>query len=160
MSEASATAAYYYSVFDFPYLTSLKKGHKHLLAEFEELTGGDMTVSMAEYTFVTADGATVTRHIPGTTKYAPVTLLHAINVQGQALYIWYLAVSEGKLKKARNSLSIAMIDRETKKPMVIWHLDNAIPTQISGFSFNSKTAEYYTSLELTIQAERISMHYL
>jgi hypothetical protein len=48
------------------------------------------------------------------------------------------------------------------KAIVTWDLINAIPTGISGFSFNQHTKGglYYVCQELTLQVEYIEMKFL
>ena len=152
MSE-EASPSYLYAVYDFP--TMLK------MAEFEELTGGDMKVAMLPYTIVDKNGISETKYVPGATSFEPIILVHALNIEGEALNNWFKLASEGKLKDARKHLNIVMLDMQAK-PIVKWDITNALPTGIGGFSFNQHTKGglYYVCQELTIQAERIEMSFL
>lgn len=148
-----ANPSYLYAVYDVPKMEKL--------AEFEELTGGEMKVSMVPYTSVDKNGFAETKYIPGTTTYSPITLAHALNTEGQALNDWLKLAAQGKLKDARRHINIAMVDM-TGKPIVKWDIINALPSGIGGFSFNQHTKGglYYVVQELTIQAERIEMSFL
>jgi len=148
-----ANPSYLYAVYDVPAMTKM--------AEFEELTGGEMKVAMIPYTSVDKNGVSETKFVPGATSYSPITLVHALNVEGKALDDWFTLISNGKLKDARKNISIVMLDMQVK-PIVKWDLTNALPTGIGGFSFNQHTKGglYYVCQELTIQAERIDMIFL
>ncbi len=145
--------SYLYAVYDVPKMAKM--------AEFEELTGGEMKVSMMPYTSVDKNGIAETKYIPGITTYSPITLVHALNIEGQALNEWLKKAMDGKLKDARKNINIVMVDM-TGKLIVKWDISNAIPTNIGGFSFNQHTKGglYYVCHELTIQAERIEMQFL
>lgn len=145
--------SYLYSVYDVP--------AKKTIAEFEELTGGEMKVAMMPYTSVDKNGIAVTKFVPGATSYSPITLVHALNVEGQALDNWFVLASQGKTKDARKNINITMLDYKTRKPMIVWDIINALPVSITGFSFNQHTKGglYYVCQELTIQAESIDMKF-
>jgi phage tail-like protein len=72
------------------------------------------------------------------------------------LYNWFSDSAAGKFNAVKKNISIVMIDREAG-PQVIWDLENALPTTISGFSFNQNPQVNYTDFELTLQAELITM---
>jgi phage tail-like protein len=150
---SEANPSYLYSVYDVP--------AKKTIAEFEELTGGEMKVAMMPYTSVDKNGVAVTKFVPGASSYSPITLVHALNVEGQALNDWFVLASQGKTKDARKNINITMLSYDSRQPMVVWDITNALPVSISGFSFNQHTKGglYYVCQELTIQPEFIEMHF-
>lgn len=149
----NAILAYRYVVLDFPLMT--------VMAEFEELTGGDIKQELIPYTFVDKDGMAIKKYSLGATSYQPIKLTHALNSNGQALNNWLNLAVGGQLKAARKNITIIMLDLD-QKPIVKWNLTNALPTEISGFSFNQhlQANAYYICHELSIQAERIEMQFM
>jgi phage tail-like protein len=93
---------------------------------------------------------------PGQISFEPIVLLRGFDVQVEDLYNWFADTAAGKFNAVKKNLSIAMIDM-TGDPLVVWNLENALPTTISGFSFNQHPEAYYTDFELTLQAELITM---
>jgi len=116
---------------------------------------------MMPYTSVDKNGVAVTKFVPGASSYSPIILVHALNVEGQALNDWFVLASQGKTKDARKNINITMLSYDSRQPMVVWDITNALPISISGFSFNQHTKGglYYVCQELTIQAEYIEMHF-
>jgi phage tail-like protein len=147
----------YFALYDVPYIDSIPP-NSHCLANFDSLTGGEISVAMIAYNLVDGNGKHSKKFIPGQTSYSPVTLLRGFDARAGALYKWFHLSEDGKIKPARQNLSVAMIDRQGG-PLVIWNLYNAVPTHISGFSFNQHTGENYANFELTVQAEWIEMTY-
>ena len=149
-----ASPSYLYAVIDVPKMEKM--------AEFESLTGGEIKVATMPYTCVDGKGIAETKYVLGVTTYAPITLVHALNIEGQALFNWFKIASAGHTKDAYKNIDIHMLDMaDISNPSVIWHLFNALPVGISGFSFNQYTqgGVYYTCQELTIQVERIEMEF-
>jgi phage tail-like protein len=148
----------YFALYDVPFLDAIPSD-AHTLANFDNLTGGEITVEMISYDIVDENGKHSKKFIPGETDYKPVTLLRGFDAKSEALYKWFALSSDGKIKPAKMNMSVAMIDRKAG-PMVIWNLFNAIPTGISGFSFNQHVGENYATFELTLQAEWIEMKFM
>ncbi len=149
-----ASPSYLYAVIDVPKMEKM--------AEFEELTGGEIKVAMMPYTCVDGNGVAETKYVPGITTYEPIVLVHALNIEGQALFNWLKLASAGHTKDAYKNIDIQMLDMtDIKNPSVIWHLFNALPVGISGFTFNQYTqgGVYYVCQELTIKVERIEMEF-
>lgn len=128
------------------------------LAYFDSLTGGNQVVSMVTYNVIDGKGNVTTKVMPGQTTFEPVTLLRAVDIFSKEVKDRFYESVAGKLKTLRNNYSVCMFDGNGD-PVVWWHLFNAVPTSITGFSFNSKTAEYYTDFEITLQAESIFMQF-
>lgn len=139
------------------FYTLLDMGKDDPLAYFDSLTGGDQTIQMVSYNVFDANtGLVTTRFMPGQTTYAPVVLLRAMDVNSKEMWLRFYDSVTGKLKKVRQNYTVKMFDGDGNA-LVWWHLLNAIPMKISGFSFNAKTEAYYTDFELTLQAEEIQI---
>jgi phage tail-like protein len=153
MTEIETVTQSYYAVYDGFYK---EEDAKDALANFDSLTGGDQTIAMIPYTQVFADGSSTTKYLPGQISFEPIVLLRGFDAQVPDLYNWFSDTAAGKFNEVKKNISIVMIDREAG-PQVIWDLENAIPTTISGFSFNQNPQVNYTDFELTLQAELITM---
>jgi phage tail-like protein len=153
MSDIEPVTQSYYAVYDGYY----KEGEmQNAIANFDSLTGGDQTIAMIPYTQVFADGSSTTKYLPGQISFDPIVLLRGFDAQVPDLYNWFADSAAGKFNEVKKNISIVMIDREAG-PQVIWDLENAIPSTISGFSFNQNPQVNYTDFELTLQAELIIM---
>jgi phage tail-like protein len=130
------------------------------IASFDELTGGDVELSTISYTQVMASGEVITRHIPGQVKYAPVTLLRAVDIESKSTLALFEKTRAGKLSDVRQNFTVEMIGNKGDAVLVRWDLINAVPTKITGFSFNEYSEAYYTTLEITLQAEEIIMTFI
>jgi phage tail-like protein len=143
---AEITPKAYYALYDF---------HKKELGNYDSLTGGEMTVSSIAYKAVSEKGYAVTKYLPGLTTYTPVTLLRAFDSGANEMYKKFEMISNLNLK-VRSNFSVVMIDQQGKA-QAMWNLINAMPTKISGFSFNSHTESSYTDFEITLQPEYIEL---
>ncbi len=128
----------------------------NFVENFDSLTGGEQEIGMIAYTQVDANGGSNTMYMPGQITYKPVVLLRAFDGKTMDMYNKFKASVEGRLLEVRSNFSIVMIDY-VGGPQMVWNLYNAIPSAITGFSFNQTRGEYYTSFEITFQAERIEM---
>jgi phage tail-like protein len=128
------------------------------LAYFDSLTGGDQTIALVTYNVIDEKGNVTTKFMPGQTTFEPVVLLRAMDQFSKEMKDRFVDSVMGKLKKSRQNYSVLMFDGDAN-PVVWWHLFNAIPSKIDGFSFNSKTEAYYTDFELTLQAESIAIQF-
>ncbi len=129
-----------------------------LLAEFDMLTGGEMTISTVSYNVIDPMGNVTTKYIPGQTSFSPVALLRPVDLGAAEVYAKFADAVAGKVKNLRKNYSISMNDSQGK-PVVWWHLYNAIPIKIDGFSFNMKTESVYTDFEIYFQAEFIEIEF-
>ncbi len=141
-----ATPGYRYLVTDFD--------ENKTIGEFDQLTGGDMQISMVEYNLAFEDGGSTTRFIPGQTSFAPVTLTRALTPECDLSYDLFTKSSSGKI--AYKHITVKMFD-QTGKDMVLWHLHNVLVTGISGFLFQLR---HYTEYRVTLQPEWIEMEFL
>jgi phage tail-like protein len=130
-----------------------------LLGEFQSLTGGEQTISLVSYKTVDASGNVTTHYMPGQTSFAPVKLLRPMDSYAREVYLKVKDAIDGRLKDIRRDYSVSMNDGQGK-PLVYWHLRNAVPSVISGFSFNMTTESSYTDFEITFQAERIEIEFV
>jgi phage tail-like protein len=128
------------------------------LAQFDSLTGGDQTISLVTYNVIDGAGNVTTKYMPGQTSFQAVVLLRAMDNLSKEMKDRFVEAVMGKLKPIRKNYSVRWFDGEGES-LVWWHLYNAIPTGISGFSFNSKSEAYYTDFELTLQPESIVIQF-
>ena len=130
----------------------------HPLAYFDELTGGEQTISLVTYNVTDDKGNVTTKYIPGQTSFAPMVLLRAMDKFSEDMKNAFMESVAGKLKSVRKNYSVSMNDSQGNA-LVWWHLINAIPSAVSGFSFNAPREAYYTDFELTLQAESIIIEF-
>ena len=140
------------------YYALYEMGEDDPLAYFDSLTGGDQTIALVTYNVIDEKGNVTTRYMPGQTTFEPVLLLRAMDDYSKEMKNRFVDSVMGKLKTVRRNYSVCMFDGDAN-PVVWWHLFNAIPSKISGFSFNSKVEAYYTDFELTLHAESISIQF-
>lgn len=138
------------------YYELLEMGSDDPLAQFDQLTGGDQTISLVTYNVIDDKGNVTTKYMPGQTTFKEVTLLRAMDSFSEEVKNRFVASVMGKLKTSKQNYSIRWFDGEGNS-LVWWHLYAAIPSAITGFSFNAKTEAYYTDFELTLQAESIEI---
>ncbi|MCE1254731.1 MAG: phage tail protein [Anaerolineae bacterium] len=144
----------YYALYDFLIKTPfLPKGRTSI--NFDTLTGGEMTISSIAYNVVSDNGNAMVKYMPGITKYTPVTLLRAFDNGAKEMHEMFSKMSNLNMK-TRSNFSVVMINGEGK-PQALWHLINAMPVKISGFSFNAFKADYYTDFEITLQPDFIEL---
>lgn len=128
-------------------------------AEFQALTGGEQTISLVSYKVSDPLGNVTTRFMPGQTTFAPVKLLRPMDAYAKEIYLKMRAAIDGNLKDLRRDYSVSMNDANGN-PLVYWHLLNALPSMLGGFSFNMTTESSYTDFEVTLQAEDIVVEFL
>jgi phage tail-like protein len=144
------TPKYQYSLYE------LVDRSKQLMAIFDQLTGGEQTISTVSYNVIDANGNVTTRYMPGQTSFSPVSLLRSMDEGSREVYAKFVDAVSGKLKSLRKNYSVSMNDSQGK-PLVWWHLYNAIPIKISGFDFNMRTENTYTDFIIDLQAEYIEI---
>lgn len=130
-----------------------------LLGEFDMLTGGEQVISPISYKVIDPSGNVTTRSMPGQTTFTPISLLRPMDLGAQEVYEKFSDAISGKLKEVRKNYSVSMNDSQGK-PVVWWHLYNAVPVKVSGFDFNMKTESVYTDFTIDIQAEFIEIKFL
>jgi phage tail-like protein len=130
----------------------------HPLAYFSALTGGEQTIEMISYNVTDGKGNITTKFIPGQTSFAPVKLLRPMDSFSKDIKNLFADAVSGKLVSIKKNYSIAMIDGQAN-PLVWWHLFDAIPSSLGGFSFNEHTENNYTDFEISLQAESIVIQF-
>ena len=128
-------------------------------AEFQALTGGEQTVSLVTYKTSDSLGNVTTHYMPGQTAFAPVKLLRPMDAYAKEIYLKMKAAIDGNLKDLRRDYSVSM-NNAIGKPLVFWHLINAVPSKLGGFSFNMTTESNYTDFEISLQAEIIVVEFV
>jgi phage tail-like protein len=128
------------------------------LAYFDSMTGGDQTIALVTYNVMDDKGNVTTKYMPGQTSFQEIVLLRAMDSLSKQMKDLFVETVMGKLKKVRQNYSIRWFDGQGES-LVWWHLYNALPTGISGFSFNAPKEAYYTDFELTLQAESIFIQF-
>lgn len=144
-------SAAYYSVYDMD-------DSSNPLFYFSSMTGGDQKISTVPYNVDDGRGNITTKYIPGQTSFDPVSLLGPMTLFSKPPKDSFWDSVNGKLAKVRKNYSIYLHD-ETGKAMVWWHLMNAIPVSIGGFSFNASKEANYTDFEFTLQPEWIYIQF-
>ena len=153
-SGVSITPKTFYALYDFYQKTVPPKGDGSL-GNWDNLTGGDMTVSKIAYTVVSESGNAATKYLPGITTYTEVQLLRALDSTVGEVLDKFVKASNLDLN-VRSNYSIVMIDGEGNA-QAMWNLINTIPTKIDGFSFNAHTGDNYETFEITLQPEYIEI---
>ncbi|MFO7583560.1 MAG: phage tail protein [Anaerolineales bacterium] len=138
------------------YYELLEMGSDDPLAQFDSMTGGDQTISLVAYNVMDDKGNVTTKYMPGQTSFKEITLLRAMDSLSEEMKNRFVDAVMGRLKTVRQNYSIRWFDGEGES-LVWWHLYNAVPSTISGFSFNASKEAYYTDFELTLQAESIEI---
>jgi phage tail-like protein len=127
-----------------------------LLGEFQSLTGGEQTISLITYKTIDPSGNVTNHYMPGQTTFASVKLTRPMDSYAKEVYLKMKDAMEGKLKDLRRDYSVSLNDSQGK-PLVYWHLKNALPSVLSGFSFNMANESSYMDFEVTLQAESIEI---
>jgi len=128
------------------------------LAYFDTLVGGEQRISMVTYNVTDDKGNVTTKYIPGQTSFAPITLIRPNDKWCKEIKDKFVAAVRGELVGLRKNYSISMND-EQGNPLVWWHLNNALPSVLGGFSFNSYRGTKSTSFKVTFQAESIAVQF-
>jgi phage tail-like protein len=106
-------------------------------AGFREVTIPDSSQDPVEYR--TGDGPPHVIKLPGLVKYGNVSLKWGIT-DSMEIYNWRKQVEDGKIKDARKSVSISLLDDEGKE-VNRWELTAAWPTKYSSPSLNATANE-------------------
>jgi phage tail-like protein len=138
------------------YYELLEMGKPDPLGQFDSMTGGDQTISMVAYNVMDDKGNVTTKYMPGQTSFKEITLLRAMDSLSKEMKNRFVDAVMGRLKTVRQNYSVRWFDGDGKS-LVRWDLINAVPSAISGFSFNAPKEAYYTDFELTLQAESIEI---
>jgi phage tail-like protein len=124
-------------------------------AGFREASGLDAATDAVDYR--EGDDKTVTiRKLPGLKKFSNITLKRGIT-DDMDLWKWRKQVMDGKIKDARKSGSIILMDDEGNDK-ARWQFTEAWPTKWTGPTFNATANEVaIDTLELTHEGlDRVS----
>jgi phage tail-like protein len=132
----------YFSGSDGPLLEDPMVGFNFMLemdgaiaGYFTECSGVGSENEIIEHKVVDTQGHEVIKKIPGRLKWTDITLKRGIT-QDLQIWTWRENVVQGKMKDARKSVTISMLNREYK-PVAKWHFTNAWPSKVTGPSFKS-----------------------
>lgn len=103
-------------------------------AGFSEATIPDTSQDPIEYR--EGNESPTARKIPGLIKYGNVTLKWGIT-DNMELYDWRKKVEEGKMKDARQNVSIILMDEEGN-PKSRWEFNDAWPSKYDAPDLNAK----------------------
>jgi phage tail-like protein len=106
-------------------------------AGFREVTIPDTSQDPIEYR--NGDGPPTVGKQPGLVKYANVTLKGGIT-DSMEIYKWRKQVEDGKIKDARKTIAISVLDDEAKE-VARWELTAAWPTKYSSPGLNATANE-------------------
>jgi phage tail-like protein len=130
---------------------------------FTSCTGGDLSNEMIPFTSLVENAAGVLfltkQRIPGQTAYSAINLSRELgSAPSQDFYDWYIEATTKFSKDALRNITIVAIDRKGKE-QIRWHLFNALPTQLKGFSYNQYRGTSSRKFKVTLQAEYIELEY-
>jgi phage tail-like protein len=129
-----------------------------VLGHFDSLTGGDMVISTVKYNVMDDKGNVTTKYMPGQTSFEPIELLRSMDVVAEEMKDKFYEAVDGKLKTLRKNYSVSMNDANGNA-LVWWHLSNALPVKVSGFSFNEYAEAEYATFELHLQPESVLIEF-
>lgn len=95
---------------------------------FQEVTGLEAETEVIEYRAGDSKQFSTVK-MPGITKGGSVTLKRGIFLKDKKFVDWYSQISMNTLK--RGLVVIKLLD-ETENPTMVWTLQNAWPTKVSG----------------------------
>jgi phage tail-like protein len=102
-------------------------------ARFQEVSGLDTETAPIEYRHGEGNSAYPIK-LPGPRKTGDATLRKGIFVNDTALWNWLGQVSTNTV--ARTTIVVTLLD-ETGAPKMVWTLNNAYPTKITGSDLKS-----------------------
>ena len=132
------------------------------MGSFTSLTGGDMTLSMIPYTIVGTNGEPVEKYLPGQISFAPIKMSCPMSYVVEEFTDWFALAAEGNYDNLRRNCTIAQYSKfiiPFPKHLVYWHLINAVPIALPGYSYNSTRGTSSTKFKIAIQAEEIRIVY-
>ncbi len=120
------------------------------VAQFKEASGIDSETNVIEYKESTESGKLLIRKVPGSPKWADITLKRRLDTS-TALWEWRKTVLDGDIDGARRNGSIVIYDSmgaETAR----WNFENGWPSHWKGSDLNAGADEIVVE-ELTITHE-------
>ena len=121
---------------------------------FQEVTGLEAEAQVIEYR---AGNSAIFAPIkmPGLKKYGNVTMKKGIFVTDQNLWTWFSSIAMNTI--ARQTIVVNLLD-ETGAPRMIWTLNNAFPTKLTGTDLKSDGNEVAVeSIEIAYETMAVSI---
>jgi phage tail-like protein len=104
---------------------------------FQEVTGLEGETQVIEYRHSNSKQYSAIK-MPGIAKFSNVTLKKGVFVNGNSFWTWYEKITMNTI--GRLSVVIQLLD-EKSKPMMVWTLNNAWPTKVTGPDLKSEGNE-------------------
>lgn len=121
---------------------------------FQEVSGLDAEAQIIEYR---AGNSAIWAPIkmPGLKKYGNVTMKKGIFVTDQNLWTWFSSIAMNTI--ARSTVVVNLLD-ELGAPRMIWTLNNAFPTKLTGTDMKSDGNEVAVeSIEVAYETLAVSI---
>lgn len=121
---------------------------------FQEVTGLDSEAQIIEYR---AGNSAIFAPIkmPGLQKVGNVTMKKGIFVTDQTLWTWFSSIAMNTI--TRSTVVVSLLD-ETGAPRMIWTLNNAWPTKLTGTDLKSDGNEVAVeSIEIAYETLKVSI---
>ena len=119
---------------------------------FQEVSGLDTEAQALEYRTGNAPVFSKVK-LPGVQKSGNVTLKKGVFRRDNRFWGWYSEIKMNTIK--RKNVTISLLD-EGGKPTMVWHLQNAFPTKITGTDLKAEGNEIAVeTIELAHEGIRI-----
>ena len=123
-------------------------------ATFQEVSGLDTEAQPIEYRHGNSPVFSTIK-MPGLVKVSNITLKKGIFVNDNKFYDWYAKIKMNIIK--RETVVISLLD-ETGAPKMVWTLNNAWPTKVTGTDLKSDGNEVAVeTLELAHEGLKIEV---
>ena len=119
---------------------------------FRDCTGLGSESDIVEYKASDKEGVSITRKVPGRTKWENIVLKRGIT-DDMAIWNWRKQVEEGKVETVRRNGSVVLYNQENTE-IARWNFFDAWPSKVTGPQLNAQSNEIAIE-ELTIVHERI-----
>lgn len=123
-------------------------------ATFKEATGFESETEVIEYKECTADGRLITRKVPGTPKWADITLKRHVE-STSALWEWRKQVTDGDIEGARRNGSFILYNSQHEE-VKRWNFQNGWPSKWKGPDGNAGEDQVAVE-ELTVVVEGLEL---
>jgi len=107
------------------------------VARFQEVSGLDIENEAIEYRC--GDSPIFSKiSMPGMVKYTPVTMKKGVFAKDNHMWDWFNEIKMNTIK--RKPITISLLD-ESGAPTMVWTLENAYPSKISGTDLRAEGNE-------------------
>lgn len=100
---------------------------------FQEVSGLEAETQIIEYRHSNSPKFSTIK-MPGIAKYGNVTMKRGIFVNDNSFWDWYNKIKMNTIE--RQKVTISLLD-ENDAPTMVWELENAWPTKVSGTDLKS-----------------------